>query len=225
MKNRLLAAILAVSVVVLMASCDLDLFVQVFLGDIQAVFEEPSSELYTTATLSLEAGSEDSKPKAIEFIKNNFREARNFRDEKRDFSDYIVADFKVRLINGSQKTNFSATDDLIYIAAKPSEDEGTLLGILFNNAKFESINEYIKETYYQTISIKDVGFSLKIENDIRKPVTIRVGAVYANNEPVPYYREYDLAHRDSLSIRFSDVLRDSFGKSDSAFFAEISKLN
>ena len=211
MKKRLLIMALAG---LLLASCSFDFSADLYVQDVADILET-QEPIYTNATFGFEfSGDEEDKQQAIDLLTANLYEAENFREEDRDFQTYLLADYKIPLVYAAAPEDIPTNPELQnhLFAFAITGNEGTLdVYAVFNQALFDRLDNQIYEQAYQHIELAESSMRIFLINDSRESINAVIAAMYVNNAPVPYVGTYSLERRDQIEIRFSDVLRDSFG--------------
>ena len=75
--------------------------------------------------------------------------------------------------------------------------------------------------YWSSVSIKDWNFTVVLKNDTRESQNFVFQSVYANQQPVPFSKEFSLNARDSLMLDFADVLRDYGYEKEQVLFGKL----
>jgi len=73
---------------------------------------------------------------------------------------------------------------------------------------FDTMNRYVKDEFWSSLSIEDWDFSIDLKNDSRKTKDVVIHSLYVDDEPVLTPKKFSVKNRDSLNLRFSDILRD-----------------
>jgi len=209
-----------VSLLIILISCNIEFTGEVYIQDLIDVASNPNEVLYTIAKFAFESPGSDNQQQLIDFMKTNFREAKNFHTESKGMNTFIVSDIKVPLLSLAQISKLKG-DDLLAIVVSPEKESILQFGLYMDNQKFTKIQDYVKEEYWQTLSVSDFSISLRINNDIRTNAKLVLANVYADQKPILFTQDFMLSRRDTITIRFSDVLRDYIHENGYALFGEI----
>jgi hypothetical protein len=211
MKKRLLVVAL---VGLLLSACSFDFSADLYMQDIADILET-QEPIYTNAIFGFEfSGDEEDKQKAIQLLTTNLYEAENFREEDRDFQTFLLADYKIPLIYAATLEDIHANPELQkhLLALAITRNEGRLdVYAVFNQALFDRLDNQIYEESYQHLELAESSMRVFLINDSREAISATVAGMYVNNAPMPYEGTFSMERRDQIEIRFSDVLRDSFG--------------
>lgn len=220
MKRRGIHWVLLGGVLLFIVACSGSIVAELYFTDIFEIVDDNALVHFTRATIEIETVSEKPDEALNNKIREWFRDAKNFRVISRDFSSYLQADIKIPIINYSNRW-FDSSGDLITLLVDTDSEGTILLGFSFAKAVFEKINAYLFDTYFTTLKIGDWQFTIEVKNDTKEEKIIDVLGVYANQEPVLYGKPFSLEPRDSLQIRFGDVLRDYGYQNEQAVFGVI----
>lgn len=206
-KNGLFAVLL---LVITLTGCEFGIEGDIYVQDL---IELPTlgEPLFVPASFSVDYASEDSQGELKAFLEQNLRNARNFRVEEHDYSEYSVVDFDIPLLGSNDLETGLATagDDLFSIFAEYNDDNTVTLHSVFNLLKFRQFQQTLQDQYWVDLTIEDATITFNLVNDLRTDVKIQVMLVYANGIPAATPQQITMARRDEITIRFSDVLRDS----------------
>ncbi len=196
------------SLSLLLAACDFDVTADLYMQDIMDA-QELDETLYINGTLSLEfSGDEEKQQQIVEILQDELNDVKNVREEERSYSTYLVVDYKIPLITAEEVEdiyNHPNVQDNIFTFAVSANT----LNVAFNKPRFDRLDTLLYDQFYQRLDFEDFTMSLRLQNDLREPVSVILYSVYANSVPVPYSETFTLERRDEVEIKFSDVLRDS----------------
>jgi len=218
--RKTIIIILAVSLLIILISCNIEFTGEAYVQDLIDVATNPNEILYTIAKFAFESPGSDNQQQLIEFMKNNFREAKNFHTESKGMDTFIVSDIKVPVLSLAQISKLKG-DDLLAIVVSPEKVSILRFGLYMDNQKFGKIQDYVKEEYWQTLSTSDFSISLRINNDARTIAKLILADVYVDQKPILFTQDFILSRRDTVTIRFSDVLRDYIHENGYALFGKI----
>lgn len=219
--KRLATAFAAISLLVLLATCDSDLTADLYVRDIVDLANGTVDRVFTSATISVESPGSDSAAEVEQYIRENFRDANNFRVESRNYTDFVLSDIKIPVVNADTTNSPTEPQDLFALLVRVTEAGSAEFGIAVNNGKFTRISRHAKDEYYQDVSVSDMRITLRVSNDTRSEAAVLLSDVYANQNPLPFEHEYLLSPRDVVELRFSDVLRDYAFRQGSVYLGEI----
>lgn len=204
--KKTLVFLLAISL--LLVACNFDISADLYMQDIIDA-QELGETLYANATLAVEfSGDEEDRQQIVAILEEELNEVENIREEEKDYSTYLVVDYKIPLIAGEELEGIYSHPEVqnnIFTFAVTSN----ILNIVFNKARFDALDASLYDQFYQHLEFENFAMSLYLQNDLRTPVDLTFYSVYANNEPIPYQTTLTLDRRDEIEIKFSDVLRDS----------------
>ena len=210
-----------IALAVAATACDGEVTADLYVRDVLDLAEGGVSDLLTTATVAVQAsgGAEETRT----YIENNFRDAGNFRQQNRNFTNFILADIKIPIANAEAERDYLNDQDLVAVVVRSAEDGGAEFGIVLNREKYRQISQHVEDEYYQSISPQDMTIQLRLSNDSRRDVTVQLSDVYANQEPLPFERSYELSSRDAVELRFSNVLRDYLFEEGSVYIGRLGR--
>ena len=220
MKKRGVQWALLLGVLLFLVACSGSIVTELYFSDIFEIADDYNLVAFTKATIEIETLSEEQDEELNNKIWEWFRDAKNFHTISRDFSSYLVADIKIPIINYAN-WQFDSSKDLITLLVDLDDEETILLGFSFSEEVFDKINDYLFKTYFTTLKITDWAFTIEVKNDTKEEQVIDLFGVYANQEPILYGKPFYLDPRDSLQIRFGDILRDYAYQNGEAVFGVI----
>jgi len=192
---------------ILLVACSGSIATDLYIADIEDVALDPSVIYYTHATLMMESPGSSSVEQLKTKIREWFRDVDNFRETDIDFSSYLVADIMVPVIN-SNVTVIDAKKDLFTIIATQNTAGETEFGFRFDRSVFDTMNRYVKDEFWSSLSIEDWDFSIDLRNDSRTTKDLLIHSLYVDGEPVLGPKKFTVKNRGTLNLKFSDILRD-----------------
>jgi len=210
--------ILYIIFIIFLVSCEMEVSGNIYLQDLIDTIQNPQENFYTEANVAFEILSDKDKEKYMNFISNHFKDAKNFRIESRGLKTFIYADIKIPIV--LKKNDSQHLAHLISIIVDSIQENEIDFGIYLNKDKFKQLQDYVQEEYLTNLSISDLKIYTKIMNNTKSDATIHLTSVYANQEPVPFPKEFSLKKRDTINIEISNVLRDYIYENDTAIFAK-----
>lgn len=215
-------SLLALFSLFIFIACETFISFQLYSSDLFSYSNNANSSLFINAKLKIEASDEDLAD-AEEFLKENFRESKNFRIESGEFNDYIIADYKIPIVH---EKNYVQNDlDLFVLVIKPLDENNFELGLNFNYNKFEYLNEYVSNEFYSSIDLEDTQISFDFQNDMENKVLSTWKSVYIDGKAVPIESSNTLVKREAQNIRLSEVFLNSFSENEGIiYFGKISLI-
>ena len=208
MKRLLILCPLLVVAALLLVTCKADFTAEIYLRDLLDVANGDIDMLLTNAMISMESPGSSNEESAKQMLAQNLRDAGNFRNESRDYTNFIITDIKVPVVRVNAVRTTDLSKDLCAVIVSAKDDGSTDFGLWMNQRKFNELEQFVKDEYWASLSIMDFELSLNVNNDTRRDVSIELWNLYANQEPIVGSREYKLSQRDLVRLKFSDVLRD-----------------
>jgi hypothetical protein len=203
----LMFAVLAVSVSLLF-SCLAEMNVVLYINDLFDVMKNQATTVRTKGTVSIQIPSEDSKDELLKTLPNYFKDIDNVKTITKDMNTFLSFTSTFPLIVAHDDNTFDETEDMLNVVVFKA-DKAFVVGLDLNKNQLGALNDYIKEQYYQSITIAEMDLSLTINNDSGSDQTITVQSEYLNDKPFPFSQDVTLKKRDDPIIKLSDVLRDS----------------
>lgn len=218
MKKRLGILILA-SLLVLVA-CTGSISGELYIRDLLDLADDPTQVFFTKGTVSIETMGNDYDEDLKQLLKNWFRDASGLRKQTVGYTSYIVADISIPVAHlFTDQIDFE--DDLLSVIVL-DDNPGLLdFGVLFNQDIFALIQEDITKNYYPEIELKDWTISLELKNDTRVAHDLYLQSVYANGRPIVYSEFVTIQPRETISLRFPDVLKDFIHDEGGIFFGSL----
>ena len=212
MRSKKLTGIALLLAVLFLTGCGgsvvTDLYVQDIL-EVLEVVEGVKEPMLTTATITVESPGEEYQAQVAELLERTFREATNFRTLSQDFSTYIAMDVKVPILDLDDYLELGMNDDALGIVVMDMDEDGIAFGFAMNGERLDELFTTISDEFWQSVSVRDFIFTVKLISDIREPISVSLQGIYANQAPVAYEEKFDLVRRDVLEIKLGDVMRDS----------------
>ena len=195
-------------VALLLTGCGGEIVTDLYVQDILDVVSGEEESLFTTATITLESPGEEYNEQLMSLIAQNFRDAGNFRTTSQEFSTYISVDVKVPIVLLDNHEALWSEEDSIGIVVMDLEDGDYGFGLALNSYKLDEMFSALEEELWFSVGIEDFSFTVRLVNDLRESINVLLQGVYANNVPLAYEEIFEMARRDIIEIRLSDVLRD-----------------
>ena len=208
MRSKRLTAVALLIMALLLTGCGgravTDLYVQYIFDVIEGV----EGTLFTSSTLLVESPGEDYNDQLIELLQSNFRDAKNFKTVDEDFTTYISVDVKVPILTLETYDQMAEDEEAIGIVVVDMEDGSAAFGLALNSTKLDELFSAFAEQLWDSASIEDFTFGIKLYNDSKGPIFASLQGVYMDDVPVAYEEVYEVARREVVEIRLGDVARD-----------------
>ncbi|HKM43402.1 MAG TPA: hypothetical protein VJZ70_05375 [Limnochordia bacterium] len=208
MLSKRLSAVGLLLLALFLTGCGGSVSTDLYVQDIIEVVEGLEEPLFTSSTISVESPGDEYNAELIELLERNFRDVRNARTESKDYSTYVLVDVKVPILILEDYEQLWENDEAIGIIVVDMEDGSAAFGVALNSDKLDSLFGAFMDQLWDSASIEDFTFSVKLYNDTRDPVFASLQGVYANGVPIAYEEVYEMARRDVMEIRLGDVARD-----------------
>ncbi len=192
----------------LLTGCGGSISTDVYVQDIFEIVEGVEEPLFTSSTISVESPGDEYNDELIELLEANFRDAKNARTTSQDYTTYVSVDVKVPILVLEEYDQFWESEDAVGIVVVDMEDGSAGLGLALNSDKLDVLFNAFAEQLWESASIEDFTFTMKLYNDTRGDVLAYLQGVYADGVPIAYEEIFEMARRDGIEIRLSDVVRD-----------------
>ena len=163
----------------LFISCGGDIKISIFTRDLSDVMNSREEVLYTNVNMIVE-GLDDEND--IEFLRRNLNGFSNEHKVDYNYSTSLSFDIKAPILKDGAE--FDNSNYLIVISGKKDKDK-TDYYLQYNQELFWRINNYIYNTHYQNIELKQFKIKLEINNDERKPVNLITYSSYVSGKSYP----------------------------------------
>lgn len=200
--------LLIVCLGLVLAACNFEQTTDIYIQDILEV-QDSGETIYNNAVLAIEfSGDEEDKEEIADLLKQHLNEVSNIREEERNYSTYLLVDYKLPLALADDTESAYRLPEVrgnmfTFVVI------GDILSIAFNSDRFKELDAALYKKYYQHLKFEDFTMRVFLHNDLRDPVSVTLYSVYVDNVPVPYSTTITAERRDELEVIFSDVLRDS----------------
>ena len=208
MRSKRLTAVALLIMALLLTGCGGRAVTDLYVQDIFDVIEGVEGALFTSSTLLVESPGEDYNDQLIELLQSNFRDAKNFKTVDEDFTTYISVDVKVPILTLETYDQMAEDEEAIGIVVVDMEDGSAAFGLALNSTKLDELFSAFAEQLWDSASIEDFTFGIKLYNDSKGPIFASLQGVYMDDVPVAYEEVYEVARREVVEIRLGDVARD-----------------
>ena len=192
----------------LFISCGGDIKISIFTRDLSDVMNSREEVLYTNVNMIVE-GLDDEND--IEFLRRNLNGFSNEHKVDYNYSTSLSFDIKAPILKDGAE--FDNSNYLIVITGK--KDKGkTDYYLQYNQELFWRINNYIYNTHYQNIELKQFKIKLEINNDERKPVNLITYSSYVSGKSYPFTHQETLNERDRINVELSEIFGDYISSMD-----------
>lgn len=208
MLSKKLSAVALLVLALFLTGCGGSVVTDLYVQDIIEVVEGAEESLFTLSTISVESPGEEYNGQLIELLELNFRDAKNSRTLTEDYTTYVAVDVKVPILILEEYEQLWENDEAIGIIVVDMDDGSAAFGLGLNSDKLDELFAAFVEQVWDSASIEDFTFTVRLLNDTRDPVFVALQGVYVNQVPIAYEEVFELARRDVLEIRLGDVARD-----------------
>ena len=192
----------------LFISCGGEIKISIFTRDLSDVMNSREEVLYTNVNMIVE-GLDDEND--IEFLRRNLNGFSNEHKVDYNYSTSLSFDIKAPILKDGSE--FDNSNYLIVITGK--KDNGkTDYYLQYNQELFWRINNYIYNTHYQNIELKQFKIKLEINNDERKPVNLITYSSYVSGKSYPFTHQETLNERDRINVELSEIFGDYISSMD-----------
>ena len=192
----------------LFISCGGDIKISIFTRDLSDVMNSREEVLYTNVNMIVE-GLDDEND--IEFLRRNLNGFSNEHKVDYNYSTSLSFDIKAPILKDGAE--FDNSNYLIVITGKKDKDK-TDYYLQYNQELFWRINNYIYNTHYQNIELKQFKIKLEINNDERKPVNLITYSSYVSGKSYPFTHQETLNERDRINVELSEIFGDYISSMD-----------
>lgn len=206
MTKKVIAILFSLLIIFLIVACGGSIITILRVGDIIAVANYSDLVIYADAKLEIETfGLDDETDIKIKLIEW-FRATKNFGSRTGDFSTYLTADIEVPIVN-YYNDYFYLFDDPFSILLYDAGDR-IYISFVFNDLKFDEIDNYIQDNYYSSLSLEDWNFTINLYNDTKQEQSVILNYVYANGEALLFEELFRMEPKEIIDLKISDLLRD-----------------
>ena len=192
----------------LFISCGGDIKISIFTRDLSDVMNSREEVLYTNVNMIVE-GLDDEND--IEFLRRNLNGFSNEHKVDYNYSTSLSFDIKAPILKDGAE--FDNSNYLIVITGKKDKDK-TDYYLQYNQELFWRINNYIYNTHYQNIELKQFKIKFEINNDERKPVNMITYSSYVSGKSYPFTHQETLNERDRINVELSEIFGDYISSMD-----------
>ena len=192
----------------LFISCGGDIKISIFTRDLSDVMNSREEVLYTNVNLIVE-GLDDEND--IEFLRRNLNGFSNEHKVDYNYSTSLSFDIKAPILKDGAE--FDNSNYLIVITGKKDNGKSDYY-LQYNQELFWRINNYIYNTHYQNIELKQFKIKLEINNDERKPVNLITYSSYVSGKSYPFTHQETLNERDRINVELSEIFGDYISSMD-----------
>ena len=196
----------------LFLSCGGDIKISIFTRDLSDVMNSREEVLYTNVNMIVE-GLDDEND--IEFLRRNLNGFSNEHKVDYNYSTSLSFDIKAPILKDGAE--FDNSNYLIVITGKKDKDK-TDYYLQYNQELFWRINNYIYNTHYQNIELKQFKIKFEINNDERKPVNLITYSSYISGKSYPFTHQETLNERDRINVELSEIFGDYISSMDDGLY-------
>jgi len=207
--SRRLAVSVLLLLAVLLTGCGGRVDTELYVRDIFDVVEGMEEALFTPSTVIVESPGDEYNEQLIELLEKSFRGAANSRTLTEDYTTYVAVDVKIPILLLEDYYDLWENEDAIGIIVFDMDEDGIGFGLGLNSDKLDEMFATFQEQLWDTASIEDFTFTIRLINDMRESVLASFQGVYVNQMPIAYEETFEMDRRDTLEIRLGDVARDA----------------
>ena len=196
----------------LFLSCGGDIKISIFTRDLSDVMNSMEEVLYTNVNMIFE-GLDDEND--IEFLRRNLSGFSNEHKVDYNYSTSLSFDIKAPILKDGAE--FDNSNYLIVITGKKDKDK-TDYYLQYNQELFWRINNYIYNTHYQNIELKQFKIKFEINNDERNPVNLITYSSYISGKSYPFTHQETLNERDRINVELSEIFGDYISSMDDGLY-------
>lgn len=123
--------------------------------------------------------------------------------ESQGMESYLLADFQLPILELTSAWENSDTP----FGVLPQLDEASQrihVHILMDTDRFRTLNDRVKDEFFQSLTLDESTFTVVINNDERADISINVFHAFVNGQPT-IDQEFTAPRRDQIEITLSDV--------------------
>lgn len=222
MKKKIIILSL-IFIFIFLVSCGIGFSCDLYVKDIVDIAFGVNDVLFTDAMFAIQISEENEKLE--DFVRQNFRDVQNLRvEEDEDYIMYLVFDSKVPVVSLDNIGKLEDKDLFAIVTQKiikESIEKEVQFGLFMNKDKFADIQNYIEEEFYSTISMSDLHLFIDLYNNFLPNLKISLNAIYVNDEPIIYPKDFVLKKDEKMELKLSDVIKDYIYKNDYLLFAKL----
>ncbi len=217
-------AILCILCSIVLAACSVNLEFEIFSTDLIEVAKKGDQALFVSASVRMDH-SEEEEDAIKAFMKENFRNADNFRVVEEEYSSYLLADYELPIVNVDDNT-FVEKGDLLTMVVQAADSNTIEIGVRFNREQYDQMNIFAQEKFYSDISLGDSKMKFDFRSDSSQPIEVAWTCVYVDGRPVPLGQHFKLNKRDKLEIEFSKIFKEAMKSAEEVlYFGQLTILN
>ena len=115
---------------------------------------------------------------------------------------YLMANVSLPLVNSNEA--WQEVESLFGIVLLAKEGEISAYMAL-DRGKYAVLSERMKSELYQELELESSTIKYVLNNDSRKTESFKISDCFLNAEPVAYYKEFTIEHRQRVDVKLSDV--------------------
>lgn len=207
--SKRLSAIALLAFVLFLTGCGGKAITDLYVQDLMEVVEGAAEPLFTSSTIIVESLGDEYHGQLIDLLERNFRDAKNSRTLTESYTTYVAVDVKVPVLILEEYEQLWEHDEAIGIIVMDMGDGSAAFGLGLNSEKLDNLFAAFAEEIWDSASIEDFAFTVRLLNDTRDPVFVALQGVYVNQMPIAYEQVFEMGRRDVLDIRLGDVARDA----------------
>ena len=186
----------------LIAGCKIDFEGDVYTSDLIGVHESQTS-INIPMQVSFQVSACDEDLDDLHMTLSNYFIDYQFMtcETGNDFMTYATSKVKVPVT--FSQDHFDSTYSLVGYLIQEFDD-GVYVFMTLNNTQFDSLNNYVENETFQSLSLEESKFFIKIYNDMDY-VSINVFPSFVDGVPIIYETNYEISKRETLNVVSSQV--------------------
>ena len=201
MKNlfKIFSLFLLITVI---SGCKIDFEGDVYTSDLIGVLESQTS-IDIPMHVSFQVSACDEDLDDLHMTLNNYFIDYQFMtcETGNDFMTYATSKVKVPVTSSGD--HFDSTNSLVGYLVQEFDD-GIYVFMTLNNAQFDSLNNYVENETFQSLSLEESKFHIKIYNDMDY-ASINIFPSFVDGIPIIYETNYEMSKRETLNVVSSQV--------------------
>lgn len=207
-----------------LAACTVNLEFEIFSSDLIFIAKQKEEVVMVNATVKMDYSDEEAES-VKKFIKDNFRDAGNFKVVEEEYSTFLLAEYKLPIVHDKNE-EFVSEQDLITLIVDQADSGKYLIGIKFDKEQYKAMNVFSQEKFYSDVDLKESEIQFEFRSDNDKDILTSWQSVYVNSEAYPIKGKFLLHKREKLIVTLSDIFKEAMkSEEDVIYFGEMSLVN
>ena len=193
------------SLVFILCGCKTELDVNLFITDIKEVSIK-KQPLLAESLIRVEIPSEDQlkeyQTKILNIIGRYFEaKEQRLQHEAREFTSFAKAVVGVTVTH-SQDSN---PKSVIWLSTAQTSNGIIDLYIKVDKTGFKAFSDDVENEFMDKIKADELTIIVRLQNDERNPVKVRVTSSWVDGQPIPLTKTYEIDRRKSITIKLSKI--------------------